>query len=107
MKMNSSYRKPLLGTQLDFFDVREAVNTVSPGSYDKLPYTSRVLAEQIVRRCDSDILIQSLEQIIYRKRDHDFPLRRREFGQPVGQAQSGKTRHQSHSQRGGDQPQIM
>ena len=73
MKMNSSYRKPLPGTQLDFFDVREAVNTVSPGSYDKLPYTSRVLAEQIVRRCDSDILIQSLEQIIYRKRDHDFP----------------------------------
>ncbi len=73
MKMNSSYRKPLPGTQLDFFDVREAVNTVSPGAYDKLPYTSRVLAEQIVRRCDSDILIQSLEQIIYRKRDHDFP----------------------------------
>ncbi|EFP95293.1 aconitate hydratase [Vibrio caribbeanicus ATCC BAA-2122] len=71
--MNSSYRKPLPGTQLDFFDVREAVNTVSSGSYDKLPYTSRVLAEQIVRRCDSDILIQSLEQIIYRKRDHDFP----------------------------------
>ena len=73
MKMNSSYRKPLPGTQLDFFDVREAVNTVSSGAYDKLPYTSRVLAEQIVRRCDSDILIQSLEQIIYRKRDHDFP----------------------------------
>ena len=73
MKMNSSYRKPLPGTQLDFFDAREAVNTVSSGAYDKLPYTSRVLAEQIVRRCDSDILIQSLEQIIYRKRDHDFP----------------------------------
>src|SRR5699024_2546282 len=37
------------------------------------PYTSRVLAEQLVRRCAPDMLTASLEQLIYRKRDLDFP----------------------------------
>ncbi|MCX8926188.1 Fe/S-dependent 2-methylisocitrate dehydratase AcnD, partial [Vibrio parahaemolyticus] len=61
------------GTQLDYFDAREAVNSISPGAYETLPYTSRVLAEQLVRRCDPSVLTDSLKQLIERKRDLDFP----------------------------------
>jgi len=71
--MNTQYRKSLPGTQLDFFDTRAAVEAIQPGAYDKLPYTSRVLAEQLVRRCDPAMLADSLKQIIERKRDLDFP----------------------------------
>lgn len=71
--MNTQYRKSLAGTQLDYFDVREAVDAIAPGAYAKLPYTSRVLAEQLVRRCDPAVLTDSLKQLIERKRDLDFP----------------------------------
>ncbi|MGO4381512.1 Fe/S-dependent 2-methylisocitrate dehydratase AcnD [Pseudoduganella sp. RAF19] len=71
--MNSTFRKKLPGTQLDYFDAREAVDAIKPGAYDKLPYTSRVLAENLVRRCDPSTLNASLEQLIERKRDLDFP----------------------------------
>ncbi|MBT9529464.1 MAG: Fe/S-dependent 2-methylisocitrate dehydratase AcnD, partial [Pseudomonas sp.] len=71
--MNTVYRKPLPGTQLDFFDTREAVDAIVPGAYAKLPYVSRVLAEQLVRRCEPDALTDSLKQLIERKRDLDFP----------------------------------
>ncbi|WP_090242097.1 Fe/S-dependent 2-methylisocitrate dehydratase AcnD [Pseudomonas guineae] len=71
--MNSQYRKPLPGTVLDYFDTREAVDAIAPGAYAKLPYVSRVLAEQLVRRCDPAILTESLKQLIERKRDLDFP----------------------------------
>ncbi|MGI3038843.1 Fe/S-dependent 2-methylisocitrate dehydratase AcnD [Vibrio diabolicus] len=71
--INTQYRKSLPGTQLDYFDAREAVNNISPGAYETLPYTSRVLAEQLVRRCDPNVLTDSLKQLIERKRDLDFP----------------------------------
>src|SRR6201996_3032684 len=71
--MNTANRKRLPGTQLDFFDTRAAVDAIEPGAYDKLPYTSRVLAENLVRRCDPATLTASLQQIIGRKRDLDFP----------------------------------
>ncbi|WP_111858207.1 Fe/S-dependent 2-methylisocitrate dehydratase AcnD [Acinetobacter sp. CFCC 10889] len=71
--MNNNYRKPLQGTQLEYFDVRQAVEDIQPGAYAKLPYTSKVLAEQLVRRCDPAILEQSLKELINRKQDHDFP----------------------------------
>jgi len=71
--MNSEFRKSLPGTELDFFDTREAVEAIEAGSYDKLPYTSRVLAENLVRRCPPESLTASLLQIIQRKRDLDFP----------------------------------
>ena len=57
--MNNNYRKPLQGTQLEYFDVRQAVEDIQPGAYAKLPYTSKVLAEQLVRKCDPAILEQS------------------------------------------------
>ena len=71
--MNNNYRKPLTGTQLEYFDVRQAVEDIQQGAYAKLPYTSKVLAEQLVRRCDPAILEQSLKELINRKQDHDFP----------------------------------
>ena len=71
--MNNNYRKPLTDTQLEYFDVRQAVEDIQQGAYAKLPYTSKVLAEQLVRRCDPAILEQSLKELINRKQDHDFP----------------------------------
>ncbi|MBU0791680.1 MAG: Fe/S-dependent 2-methylisocitrate dehydratase AcnD, partial [Gammaproteobacteria bacterium] len=71
--MNTEHRKPLPGTGLDYFDTREAIEAIQPGAYNKLPYTSRVLAEQLVRRCEPEALTDSLKQIIERKRDLDFP----------------------------------
>ncbi|KPX29697.1 Aconitate hydratase [Pseudomonas coronafaciens pv. coronafaciens] len=71
--MNSEYRKPLPGTRLDYFDAHAAVEALSPGAYATLPYTSRVLAENLVRRCDPATLNASLTQLIERKRDLDFP----------------------------------
>ncbi|MCD8517485.1 MAG: Fe/S-dependent 2-methylisocitrate dehydratase AcnD [Burkholderiaceae bacterium] len=71
--MNTAYRKPLPGTKLDYFDARQAVNAIEPGAYDKLPYTSRVHAENLVRRCDPSLLTDALKQLIERKRDLDFP----------------------------------
>lgn len=71
--MNSQYRKVLPGSQIEYFDAREAVDEISPGAYDSLPYTSRVLAENLVRRCDPSTLTDSLKQLIERKRDLDFP----------------------------------
>jgi len=71
--MNNANRKPLPGTTLDYFDTRAAVDAIEAGAYDKLPYTSRVLAENLVRRCDPATLTDSLKQFIERKRDLDFP----------------------------------
>uniref|UniRef100_Q0HZY8 aconitate hydratase n=1 Tax=Shewanella sp. (strain MR-7) TaxID=60481 RepID=Q0HZY8_SHESR len=71
--MNRLYRKPLPGTALDYFDTREAVEAISPGAYAKLPYTSRVLAENLVRRCEPEALTDSLKQIIESKQELDFP----------------------------------
>ncbi|MGR6549840.1 Fe/S-dependent 2-methylisocitrate dehydratase AcnD [Pseudomonas plecoglossicida] len=71
--MNTAFRKNLPGTDLDYFDARAAVEAIKPGAYDGLPYTSRVLAENLVRRCDPATLDASLGQLIERKRDLDFP----------------------------------
>ena len=71
--MNTAYRKPLPGTKLDYFDARAAVEAIEPGAWAKLPYTSRVHAENLVRRCDPATLTASLGQLIERKRDLDFP----------------------------------
>ncbi len=71
--MNTQDRKNLPGTSLDYFDTRAAIDAISPGAYAKLPYTSRVHAENLVRRCDPATLTASLKQLIERKRDLDFP----------------------------------
>jgi iron-sulfur-dependent 2-methylisocitrate dehydratase len=71
--MNTEYRLPLPGTALMYFDTRAAVEAIQPGAYARLPYTSRVLAENLVRRCDPATLRASLSQLIERRSDLDFP----------------------------------
>ena len=75
--MNYKYRKPFvagdLDISIDYFDTRAAVDDIELGAYAELPYTSKVLAENLVRKCDSNMLTDALKQLIYRKRDLDFP----------------------------------
>jgi aconitate hydratase len=71
--MNSQFRKPLNGTNLEYFDARAAVEAIKPGSWDGLPYTARIHAENIVRKADPAIINDCLVQLIERKRDRDFP----------------------------------
>lgn len=71
--MNYEHRKPLPNSKLDYFDTEAAVNKIQPDAYKSLPYTSKVYAENLVRRCPPEDLTQALEQIIYRRRDSDFP----------------------------------
>ncbi|SUX32813.1 Aconitate hydratase [Chromobacterium violaceum] len=71
--MNRQYRTALPGTGLDYFDARAAVEAIQPGAWDRLPYTGRIHAENLVRRCEPAILSECLEQIVYRKRERDFP----------------------------------
>ena len=71
--MNHDYRKPLAGTDLDYFDTEAAIEAIQPGAYATLSYTSKVLAENLVRRCEPANLDAALRQIIERKRDLDFP----------------------------------
>ncbi len=76
--MNYQHRKPLPGYSIggltiDYYDSRGAIEAICPHSFSKLPYTSRVLAEQLVRKCESSVLTPYLEQIIYGKQELDFP----------------------------------
>ena len=72
--MTSQYRKPLPNSDLEYYDTRQAVNDITPDAYDKLPYTSRILAEQLVRKVsDSTELTNALKQLINRERTLDFP----------------------------------
>ncbi|MCH7330908.1 Fe/S-dependent 2-methylisocitrate dehydratase AcnD [Acinetobacter modestus] len=71
--MSNQYRKPLADTQLEYYDVRQAVEDIQPGAYETLPYTSKVLAEQLVRKADAENLTDYLTQLIERRQDLDFP----------------------------------
>ncbi|VTX88410.1 2-methylcitrate dehydratase (2-methyl-trans-aconitate forming) [Acinetobacter junii] len=75
--MTNQYRKPLPNqngnTQLEYYDVRQAVEDIQPGAYETLPYTSKVLAEQLVRKADAENLTDYLKQLIERRQDLDFP----------------------------------
>ena len=71
--MNTAHRKPLPGTTLDYFDARAAVDAIQGGAYERLPYTARVHAENLVRRCDPAIVEECLRQIVERRRERDFP----------------------------------
>ena len=73
----SAFKKPLEGHSLHYYDARAAVDAIRPGAYDKLPYSSRVLAENLIRKADGqtdqDTLNTWLTQLTDRKRDVDFP----------------------------------
>ena len=75
--VNEAHRKRLPGQwhggSLDWFDAREAVDAIAAGAWAKLPYTARVHAENLLRRCDPAILEDCLRQLVERRRDRDFP----------------------------------
>ena len=69
----SPFLKPLAGTSLQWIDARAAVDAIQAGAYDRLPYTARIHAENLVRRADPEQLNAYLTQLIERRRDLDFP----------------------------------
>ncbi|MBT1063717.1 Fe/S-dependent 2-methylisocitrate dehydratase AcnD [Bowmanella sp. Y26] len=71
--MNTEFKKQLAGTNLEYFDTQSAVDAIEPGAYAKLPYTAKVLAENLVRRAEPTRLNDFLGQLIHRKRELDFP----------------------------------
>ncbi len=70
---NENYLKKLEGFDTNFYDVKAAVEDITPGSFEKLNYTSRVLAENLIRKCPSKDLKDSLIQLIEKRTDKDFP----------------------------------
>lgn len=73
IKMASSYLKQLKGLDLNYFDIKQAVEDIKKGSFEKLNYTSRVLAENLIRKTKGDEQKESLIQLIEQKTDKDFP----------------------------------
>lgn len=79
--MNTQYQKSLPNHDVDYYDTRAAVDAIASGAYDTLPYISRVLAEQLVRKsCDyispsenPNYLTDCLRQLINREQTQDFP----------------------------------
>lgn len=70
---NEKYLKELDGFNTKYYDVKSAVEDITPGSFEKLNYTSRVLAENLLRKCPSEDLKDSLIQLIEKRTDKDFP----------------------------------
>jgi len=70
---NTKYLKKLEGFDTSFYDVKAAVEDITPGSFEKLNYISRVLAENLLRKCPSEELKDSLVQLIEKRTDKDFP----------------------------------
>jgi aconitate hydratase len=70
---NEKYLKDLEGFNTKFYDVKAAVEDITPGSFEKLNYISRVLAENLLRKCPSEDLKDSLIQLIEKRTDKDFP----------------------------------
>lgn len=75
--MNSAHRKPPPAPAWTTSTPARRSRRSNSGAYAKLPYTSRVLAENLVRCCDPATLEASLRQLVERKRDLDFPGTRR------------------------------
>lgn len=70
---SEKYLKELEGFNTKYYDVKAAVEDITPGSFSKLNYTSRVLAENLLRKCPSVDLENSLIQLIEKRTDKDFP----------------------------------
>lgn len=71
--INTTFRASLPGTELAYFNAHAAVNALQPGAFELMPYTSRVLAENLLRRCEPNLLEAALRQLIENRRDLDFP----------------------------------
>ena len=55
-------------------DVRAVVENRHPGAFDRMPYTARVLAENVVRKSDPAGLDTALAQVVLGRADADFPF---------------------------------
>ena len=72
--MNTQYRKPCPARPSTTSMPRRPSTPSSPAPGPQLPYTSRVHAENLVRKgCDPATSTSSPGQLIERKRDLDFP----------------------------------
>lgn len=71
--MKIFYHKSLQGTQLEYDDVRQALDDIQSGAHAKLPYTSNVLAEQLAKHGDPVILEQSPEELIFNNQGSGKP----------------------------------
>ncbi len=70
---NRKYLKKIEGLNTQYYDVKMAVESIQEGSFEELNYTSRVLAENLIRKCPSEDLKDSLIQLIEKRVDKDFP----------------------------------
>ncbi len=70
--MTKTYLKKLGDTGLQYYDIKEAVEYIQKGSYNKLNYTSRVFAENLIRKTKGDERTNSLIQLIEKRQDKDF-----------------------------------
>ena len=61
------------GADANYFDVEGVSNSIEPGAYSRLPYTSKVLAENLVRRATEDQTSIGLKQILRNENSQDFP----------------------------------
>lgn len=76
MTTNQLFLKTLPDCDWQYYDARAAVNAVCAGAYEMLPYTSRILAENLVHRADDvdlNTLNLWLSQLIEQKQEMDFP----------------------------------
>ncbi len=71
--MTNTFRQPLADTNLYFFDARAAIDAIKPGAFEALPYTARVLAENLLRKCSPELLPAALAQLINAQQTLDFP----------------------------------
>ena len=71
--IGKNYLQKLEGTDLEYYNVRKAVEEIQYGSFEKLNYTSRVLAENLLRKCPTEDVRDSLVQLIEKRTDKDFP----------------------------------
>jgi len=70
---NKKYLKYLDNFNIKYYNIKSAIEDVKPNSFEKMNYTSRILAENLIRKCPSEDLKESLIQIIEKRADKDFP----------------------------------
>ena len=66
--------KTLPGYSVQYVAIRDYVEKTQPGVFDQLPFSLRVFTENLLRRCPSECLSESLDQVLGRKSDTDFPF---------------------------------
>ena len=71
--MNVEFRKKLPSFEIDYFDIEAAINAIQPERFQRLTYTAKVFAENLIRCCDPDALDAALKQIVEGRHDGDFP----------------------------------